>query len=328
MIKPRLLVVELWGLGDLIIATPFLRAATQRFDVTLLAKPHAAQLKPHFWPEVHVLPFHAPWTAFHQKYHLWHWPWRVIAQLRRHLVDERFAVSVSCRRDPRDHFLMWAVGATERIGFPRWHSEAFLTRPISQPNPLAHRHAYWLAAAGELGLQLDAQPFPLRSNLPSRRVLLHTGAGQPIRSWPLKGYLAVCRRLRAAGYDVQVACDPHQVSWWKANGESEVATPGSVDALRSLLLAVDCFAGNDSGPGHLAAAFGLPTFSIFGPQLPEWFAPLSARGHCVEGKPCPYRPCSDYCRFPVAHCLERITEEEVWEQLSAFLTSGGVANKV
>ncbi len=40
-VKPRLLVLELWGLGDLVIATPFLRAAAGQFSVTLLAKPFA-----------------------------------------------------------------------------------------------------------------------------------------------------------------------------------------------------------------------------------------------------------------------------------------------
>ena len=40
-LKPKLLIVELWGLGDLVIATPFLRAVAERFDVTLLAKPFA-----------------------------------------------------------------------------------------------------------------------------------------------------------------------------------------------------------------------------------------------------------------------------------------------
>ena len=38
----RLLVLELWGVGDVALALPFLRIASQRADVTLLAKRHAA----------------------------------------------------------------------------------------------------------------------------------------------------------------------------------------------------------------------------------------------------------------------------------------------
>ena len=42
--KPTLLVIELWGMGDLVIATPFLQAASRKYAVTLLAKPYALDL--------------------------------------------------------------------------------------------------------------------------------------------------------------------------------------------------------------------------------------------------------------------------------------------
>lgn len=320
MIKPKMLVVELWGLGDLIIATPFLRAAVARFDVTLLAKPHAAQLRPHLWPEVDVLTFQAPWTAFRHKYRLWEWPWHIIAQLRTRLADERFAVAVSARSDPRDHLLISLTGATCRLGFPYWGSHLFLTHPLVQADPAAHRYLYWRIAGAELGLQLpDLPPFEVAAAGHERSILVHTGAGQTIRSWPLERYLTICQRLRSAGYEVRIACDPGQQKWWDAAGESNVAVPESVDALLQLINCAGYFIGNDSGPGHLAAACGLPTFTIFGPQIPEWFAPLSDGSRWIEGKACPYRPCSDYCHFAVAHCLERVTEDEVWERLNQFL---------
>ncbi len=63
-VKPKLLILELWGLGDLVIATPFIRAATEKFEVTLLAKPFAQEMRPRLWPAVKVVPFTAPWTAF------------------------------------------------------------------------------------------------------------------------------------------------------------------------------------------------------------------------------------------------------------------------
>jgi ADP-heptose:LPS heptosyltransferase len=102
-------------------------------------------------------------------------------------------------------------------------------------------------------------------------------------------------------------------------GETQVSTPANVGELLALLDGHGCFIGNDSGPGHIAAACGLATFTIFGPQLPEWFAPVSPLARWIEGKPCPYKPCSDYCHFAVAHCITRITEEEVWEKIQPML---------
>ena len=57
-----------WGI--LVIASPFLQSASERFDVTLVAKPYALDLQARFWPKVVVIPFVAPWTAFKHKYRL------------------------------------------------------------------------------------------------------------------------------------------------------------------------------------------------------------------------------------------------------------------
>jgi heptosyltransferase-2 len=79
------------------------------------------------------------------------------------------------------------------------------------------------------------------------------------------------------------------------------------------------FIGNDSGPGHLAAFCGVPTLTLFGPQVPEWFAPLPPAAEWIEGKACPYKPCSDYCRFSAPLCLFGLEEAEVWKSVQAFV---------
>jgi heptosyltransferase-2 len=323
--KPGLLVVILWGLGDLVLATPFLRAASEKFEVTLLAKPHALELGARLWPSVDVVSFVAPWTAFHGKYRWWNWPWLKMAALRSALRARHFEVAVSARHDPRDHLLMFFVHTPRRIGFPRLGSQRFLTHPLAPPAAAAHRSEHWKIVARQLGLTLPPSlrftVLPEQGRL--RTLLIHTGAAQLIRSWPLDRYQRLCRKLREAGFTVHVACDPGQREWWLKAGEKEVSTPVHVDELCALLGTVRAFIGNDSGPGHIAAALGLPTFTIFGPQLPEWFAPMSPRAQWIDGKPCPYKPCSDYCHFPVAYCLEWTTEDEVWSRVTKFVSGVG-----
>jgi heptosyltransferase-2 len=319
-LQKKLLAIELWGLGDLIIATPFLQAASRRYSVTLLAKPYAKDLGSRFWPEVKVVPFVAPWTAFQQKYRLYAWPWQRIFQLRK-LRREHFDIGISARWDPRDHFLLKLARVRMRLGYPRILSQMFLNRPLARPDPAAHRYEYWRTVGTALDLDL-----PTWKALPSRwmrrpgKVLIHSGAGQPVRVWPLERYQAVVARLRKLGHTVQVACDPDQHDWWRRNGEAGVATPRSVSQLLGVIDEAVVFIGNDSGPAHLAAYCGIPTFTLFGPQLPERFAPLHPAGECLEGKPCPYKPCSDYCRFEVPYCIVNWSEEEVWVRLVAFLS--------
>ena len=318
--KPKLLIVELWGLGDLAIATPFLRAATEKFEVTLLAKPFARDLQPRLWPGVRVETFTAPWTAFKHKYHFWRWPVFEIDRLRQRLAETHFDFGLSARWDPRDHLLLRLFRAQHRLGFPRVRSEIFLTRPLARPEPQAHRYESWRVLAGALNL-----PLPPREKIfsPAARhqemILIHTGAAQSVRVWPLEHYRDLATSLRQKHFQVQVACDPDQRAWWLRTGEAGVATSPNVAELIALVDRAGAVIGNDSGPGHLAAICGVPTFTIFGPQLPEWFAPLHPASEWIEGRACPYKPCSDYCRFATPFCLWKLGEEEVFARVEKFL---------
>ena len=327
--KPKLLIVELWGLGDLVIATPFFRVAAEKYDITLVAKPYARDLQARFWPGVTVLPFTAPWTAFKGKYFLHRWPWREFYSLRKKLAAVEFEAGLSARWDPRDHFLLWLAGARSRLGFARLRSEVFLTRLLVKPDPRDHRYEYWRVLGRALGLTLPArEAIPMPAARPGGTVLVHSGAGQAVRVWPLENYRELVMRLRKKNFPVVVASDADQRDWWLAAGERFVATPGSVAELVTLLDHSGAFIGNDSGPGHLAAFCGVPTLTLFGPQLPEWFAPLHPETICLEGKACPYKPCSDYCRFSAPHCLRDITVEEVWKSFEKFLQRPPPAGKI
>jgi ADP-heptose:LPS heptosyltransferase len=216
--------------------------------------------------------------------------------------------------------LLWLTGARTRIGFPRLGSQVYLTRPLAKPDPRDHRYEYWRVLGRTLDLTLPVrEAIPLPAPQPGGEVLVHSGAGQAVRVWPLNHYRNLVARLRAQGHRVAVACDVDQREWWLRAGEPQVATPRRVGELLALLDRAAVFIGNDSGPGHLAAFCGVPTFSLFGPQLPEWFAPLHPASEWIEGRACPYKPCSDYCRFESPHCLVGLPEEAVWGRLETFL---------
>jgi len=112
-------------------------------------------------------------------------------------------------------------------------------------------------------------------------------------------------RLRARGWQVELIDD----------GRHDL--PGLIDVLST----ADRFIGNDSGPGHLAALLGVPTFTVFGPQLPELFAPQHPQSAWIDGAPCPYKPCFDACRFPQANCLLDLSVGQVWARLEPWLAA-------
>lgn len=296
---PRLLVVELWGLGDLALAVPFLRTASRHAHVTLLAKPHAEPILRRFCPSVALLPFTPPWTAFRGKYRLHRWPWIELVSVVQGLRRRRFDAAVSARPDPRDHAVMALGGAQLRAGFPRAGSRPLLTDPLPRPAG-SHRADYWLALADHLGWE-PAPVAPDRRN--GRRVVIHTGAGQPTKEWPRDRFAGLADRLSATGWEVTMI-------------DSSLR---DLDRLLDVLVGADRFIGNDSGPGHLAALAGVPTFTVFGPGLSASFHPVHPQSDWIDGRPCAYKPCFDSCRFPVPNCLHDLPVDEVWTQVSAWI---------
>jgi ADP-heptose:LPS heptosyltransferase len=299
--RPRLLVVELWGIGDLALAVPFLRAAARRARVTLLAQPHAAPLLARFCPEVELVPFTAPWTAFSGKYNLGNWPWLGLAGLVRGLRHRRFDAAVSARPDPRDHALLALAGAEVRAGFARAGSRGLLTDAVVRPED-PHRAAHWDTLARHLGWETE-RPAPHPRT--GRRIVIHPGAARPVREWPRERFAAVAAQLETEGWEV------------------ETLDPASRDlaGLLDRLAGADRFIGNDSGPGHLAALLGVPTFTLFGPQLPALFAPRHPQAAWVEGAPCPYKPCFDACRFPEPHCIRDVDMPAALAAIQGWLRS-------
>ena len=79
------------------------------------------------------------------------------------------------------------------------------------------------------------------------------------------------------------------------------------------------FIGSDSGIVHLAAACGTPQIALYGPQDPRRFRPWSARA-IVLHKPVPCFPCKqNVCVVPHNPCVNLIFVEEVMRSAESVL---------
>jgi ADP-heptose:LPS heptosyltransferase len=347
--RPKLLVLELWGLGDLTFSTPMLRGAVERYDVTLVGKKHARPLLEASFPTIQYLPYEAPWSAYRGKYRLWAWRWPLLLGLISRLRREKFTAAVSVRNDPRDHLLMALIGAKQRFGFPWKGGARFLNRPVQRSGAKQHKVEDWRDLGTALGLpgMADAQPrldhAAYRSEkvdallAPQRAsgkplVVLHPGARIAVRRWPESHFATIVRQLRAE-FDFHLALigDLDGYGMGLAPLCDQVLPALTVNELVDVLGRVDFLLCNDSGPGHLAASCGRPAFVVFGPTDPDWFRPWGEHHHLIIQDICPWRPCFDYCEFREPYCLTKLLPDATWpavrEHLHSLIGQGVVATR-
>jgi ADP-heptose:LPS heptosyltransferase len=140
---------------------------------------------------------------------------------------------------------------------------AKLVAPGTDDRPLADaRGSVRSAAAGTEGGQAASG----RRNT----AVLHPVAAATEKTWPAVRFLQVAVHLRATGLDpVFVGAPSDDLSAFT----SFRTLQASLAELKGLLARAVLFVGNDSGPAHMAAAFGLPVVVFFGASDREVWAP-------------------------------------------------------
>lgn len=120
-------------------------------------------------------------------------------------------------------------------------------------------------------------------------VVIHPGSGAARKNWPAERFLELGRRLKADGRPVRFVLGDVEAERWGDRAAApfsavgEVRQPATLLELLASLGGAAAFVGNDSGPGHLAGALGVPTVSLFGPSDPARWRPLGPRVRVVRG---------------------------------------------
>lgn len=125
--------------------------------------------------------------------------------------------------------------------------------------------------------------------------VLAPGAGWPGKQWPSARFAELADWLAGEkGWRIVLAGSPAERDLC-AEVAGRMRTPAAnlggrtdLDELAAVLEGAALFAGNDSGPMHMAAAVGAPTLTFWGPTFPEKWAPRGPRHLVVR----PASPCA------------------------------------
>ena len=125
-----------------------------------------------------------------------------------------------------------------------------------------------------------AKLFAGDSPVPGPYAVIHPFASEPGKTWPADRFAAVAEHLERSGLEPVVIAGPGDDAAPFARWSTFAGAP--LEAIKSLVSSAALFLGNDSGPAHLAAAFGIPVVVIFGTSNPAIWRPWRTTSEVIE----------------------------------------------
>ncbi|MEV4544098.1 HAD-IIIA family hydrolase [Micromonospora echinaurantiaca] len=326
------LVVRSDSAGDVLVTGPGIRAVAAGADrVVLLCGPRgraAAQLLPGV---DEIIEHPLPWIEAT--------PDPVDPTTMRALTDRLAAVDAdeaviftSFHQSPLPLALLLRMAGVPRIAaisddYPGSLLDIRHRVPVGIPEPeralsLAAAAGYALAYDDEPTLRLrpDALPPPPAGLGDPGYVLLHPGSAAQARGCPPELAERIASTLVTAGHRVVVTGGPDETEL-----TARVAAAGAVDLggrtelaeLAAVVARAGALVVGNTGPAHLAAAFGTPVVSLFAPTVPfgqwgPWRVPTVRLGDATAA-------CRDTraarCPVPGHPCLSGVRPQQVLDAL-------------
>ena len=294
----RILIVELWNIGDVVLLMPFLaqlRALYSQASVTLLARPHARVILDGTGLVDEYIDDASPadnWLSLNPLERGWRELWR----LRRRLRELDFDLAFQCRLHVREHVILALSGARRRIGYAFGEGDRMLTDAITVDDPHRNKVDDWLNLLSVVGGPVATESPTLHVSEAERAkaaaflgkhgigagdvvIGIHPGASLPGKRWPIDKFTAVASDL-AGRPDVRVVAFADPAGYGASLGDIDGVVVAQTNLRELIALIGRCalLVCNDSGPMHLAGGLGVPTVAIFGAGIARWFAPLGT-GH-------------------------------------------------
>lgn len=338
----RILVVEYWNLGDIIMELPFLQNLRLQYPnahIALLTSPKCVPLIANQGLVDEIIVVRVPWAQHYsrwRKYNPFSPFWIEFLRTLVLLRAQKFDLAFTARADIRENFILWLVNVRRRVGYAFGGGGFLLTDTATPDLARPHFSNRWLRLLEQLGKpiltrqphlclkeeeQQWAEQYLAERGVKAEEfiVAIHPGARSAIRQWGEKNFVAVAEQLSDRF--------PVKILWFQDPGQvSSVLKPRQgvylslpLRQFMAVLQRCNMFICNDSGPMHIATALHVPVVGIFGPTEPTWFGPLGEGHHVVIRPEFWCRPCFDYCIFDQPYCLRLVTVESVYEAAAEAL---------
>jgi heptosyltransferase III len=178
------------------------------------------------------------------------------------------ALSGACWRAGFGHFRQQFA---YNVRIPRAQEILGITRKVHTAEHLASAMFHLGAPIAEIP---RARLIALSCDRQDAVAVIHPFAASATKAWPALNFLEIAHRLEASGN--QVAIIGGATDDFSPFRRFHTLQGAPLAAIKSLLAGASVFVGNDSGPAHMAAAFGVPSVVLFGTSDPEIWGPWRA----------------------------------------------------
>lgn len=350
--SPRILIIKLSSLGDVVHALPVLTTVRNRFPTAYIAwavEPRAEDVvRDHPLLDEVIVFDPTRWSRAMKK-----GPrlddLREARRLIRLLRGRRFDTVLDVQGVFRSGVLAWLTGAKTRISYSdtREANRYFMTRLVTIDRTGRHAVESCLDVARAIGA--DGRPtdaiFPTTTAAHERvaaflarqgispeelLVVLAPSTSWPSKCWIEEGFATVGDAL-VQGWGARVILIGSRKEQPLIEGiAAKMQSPPlvaagalSIKEVAALAERCDLFIGGDTGPLQIALAVGAPVVALFGPTNPALTGPLhpgsiTLRGTlCIEGERCHQRVCE------TRECMRSISVRQVLTAAASQLARRG-----
>lgn len=248
-------------------------------------------------------------------------------ELFKSLQGERYDLVVDLQGLFRSGFIAAAAKSKRCIGFKeaREGSGMFYTDTVEGGRDAHAIDRYMKIAAylgcGTGGIKYVFPPLPslqsLNLGLPPSYAVISPSAGKEANRWPAERFGELAARLPIKSVVVSGKSDSHIADRVKELSKGNaISLAGKTDllSLASVIKGAKFMVSNDTGPMHIAAAFDIPVFALFGPANPVRTGPYG-KIHTVIREPMDCSPCYKKKKCRKWRCMEAISVDRVYGEI-------------
>jgi heptosyltransferase-3 len=202
----------------------------------------------------------------------------------------RPALTLNLHGGTRSAVLTGASLAPWRAGFSHYRFQSLYNLRIPRAQEIlgeerkVHTAEHLASAVFWLGVPRTEVP---RARLYAKEIVgrpncavLHPFASAPSKAWPVERFGALAHYLEAR-HGLEPVIIGSETDDFSVFADFDCLRGAPLGEVKSLLATARLFAGNDSGPAHMAAAFGVPSVVLYGSSDPVVWAPWRTESEVI-----------------------------------------------